>query len=213
MFYVNNRYPATIWMCIQWWDPKCPSSAETWRTEGWFRLEPGENTRLNVSELDDMRTIGNSHFYYFITASDGAYWAGPFQTECPNTAFDWCLAKTGPGATSYGFRELIVTTADCTLIPSPASPRDMIGTWVTNTEGIEITMKLTQSGSAVSGNATTNVSPDVMPVSGTCIGNNVHLTDSSGQVQFNGSFTDDNTVTGTFKLGSDSGPSTLKRTG
>jgi hypothetical protein len=210
-FYINNQYPATIWVCIQWWDPACPSTAETWRTEGWFQFEPGETGYCNIAELQDMRNVGDSYFYYYIEASDGAYWAGPFGTWCPNTAFNWCNAVTGPDARNLGFRELVVTTADYTLVPVPLNPRTMMGKWVTTVTGITVTMDLIQSGSAVSGTSTTNISPDVLPVSGSVSGNNVSLQDSTGRVAFNGAFTDDNTVTGTFRLDTLSGPATLSR--
>ena len=47
-----------------------------------------------------------------------------------------------------------------------------------------------------------------MPVAGSVSGDNVNLHDSTKQVVFNGTFTDDNTVMGSVTLGSDTGPAT-----
>jgi len=212
MFYLSNHYPATVWLSIQWHDPHC--QPEPWRTVGWFQFEPGETAWCNVPELQDMRTIGNSHFYYYIEAADGAYWAGPYPTNCPNEAYNWCLNQNSPTAHSYGFRELIITTANFTLTTIPLG-HSIIGNWKTSVQGIDIFLSLAQSGSNITGSARTNLGPDVFPVTGSFSDPNVSLQshlDATTTLAFTGAFTGDNTIGGNYTLGTLSGTATLTRT-
>jgi len=102
------------------------------------------------------------------------------------------------------------------LTPEPRltvgiTPRNITGTWKGSAQGIDVTMKLVQNGSSVSGTATTNVGPDVIPMGGSVNGNAVHLADSKNVVIFDGAFTDDNTIPGTVSLGGQAGDTTLFR--
>jgi hypothetical protein len=212
MFYLTNHYPATVWLSIQWNDARC--QGQPWRTVGWFQFEPGETAWCNIPELRDLRSIGNSHFYYFIESSDGAFWAGPFPTNCPDDAYNWCLDQNSPSARSLGFRELIVTTADFTLTTIPLSGHSIIGNWKTTVLNIDINMTLTESGAGVSGSATTSLGPQVFAVTGSHSDPNVALQsqlDARTALVFNGAFSDNNTISGSFTLGTDSGLATLRR--
>ena len=118
----SNHYKTTIWIAFQWFDKNC--QGEQWRTEGWFQFEPGESNWLNLPALADLRQLGNSHFYYYIQAADGAVWAGPYQTYCPNEYFSWCLNQSSSAARLLGFREIVIQSSDyfLTVIPGDLSP-------------------------------------------------------------------------------------------
>ena len=126
MIIINNHYPATIWFAIQWYDPACGATGEPFRMEGWFKFEAGEYASLNISQLQDLRQVGN-HFYYFIIASDGAVWAGPFASACPQDGFFTCIdAPAGANTTVRGFREIIIENQPdytFTLLPNGIRPR------------------------------------------------------------------------------------------
>jgi hypothetical protein len=108
-------------------------------------------------------------------------------------------------------RDSLVPEPQLTVGAPPPVPRNMTGTWTSSAQGIDVNMKLVQNGTAVTGSATTNLGPDVLPMSGSVNGDSVHLVDSTNTVKFDGKFTDNNTIPGTVAIGDQAGPATLHR--
>jgi len=141
MFIVSNHYPANISFALQYHDPACRAD-DPFRAEGWFNFVPGEQSALNIPALEDLRNTNNSHFYYHITAADGAVWSGPFVNNCPNSAFNFCSTDQNPADQPRGFIELIIAGfADFTLSVIPGlqprvdirTERHQLGGWITAT--------------------------------------------------------------------------------
>lgn len=141
MFIVSNHYPSNISLALQFHDPVC-SSVDPFRVVGWFNFVPGEHAALNIPALVDLRNTQNSHFYFHITADDGAVWAGEFANNCPNSAFDFCSTDQNTGDIQRGFREIIIAgQRDFTLNIIPniqprvrvSTERHQLGGWITAT--------------------------------------------------------------------------------
>ncbi|HLW72319.1 MAG TPA: hypothetical protein VKS22_17070 [Candidatus Binataceae bacterium] len=138
-----NHYRAQVWIAFQWFDPNCQGGSEPFRTEGWFNFQPGDSSWLNISELADLRRVGSTHFYYYVEAADGAVWAGPYVTNCPSSAFNWCNYQNDPSTRAPGFREIIISNTpdySINLIPGDLQPTIQVSTeknqeggWVTVT--------------------------------------------------------------------------------
>jgi hypothetical protein len=136
----RNHYHHRVWLAFQWSDASC--GASPWRIQGWWQFAPGEVGTLNIPRLpNDLRQVGNSHFYYFVEADDGAVWSGEFGTWCPHEGFEWCDGQTSATARLLGFREVINTQPDLTIAIGPnvnpvidvRTERHQLGGWVTVT--------------------------------------------------------------------------------
>jgi hypothetical protein len=139
MFIVANHYHTNISFALQYYDPACRSD-DPFRAEGWFNFIPGEQAALNIPALNDLRNTNNSHFYYHISAADGAVWAGPYANNCPHRAFNFCSTDQNPADLQRGFREIIIAgQADFTLNIIPIlqprvdvrTERHQLGGWIT----------------------------------------------------------------------------------
>ena len=89
------------------------------------------------------------------------------------------------------------------------------GDWTTTALGITVNLHLTQTGQSVKGTAKTNLSGQTFNVTGSAKYPKVHLAaqlDPVHQITFDGTFENAKSIKGTFRIGSDSGAATLRRT-
>jgi uncharacterized membrane protein len=110
----TNNYQATIWAMIEWYHPGCPDGGD-WEKAGWWQIEPGGSAVVYGGDLKDINPI----WYYYAHASDGAYWAGPYEEIVPSTAFDWCSDTANTDSRTIGMRELDIGSDDYTLTFTP----------------------------------------------------------------------------------------------
>lgn len=102
-----NNYPETVWVTIEWYHPDCEDGGD-WEKAGWWKIDPGQCKTAYGGSLRDV----NRYWYFYAHASDGAYWAGPYEDVVPHTAFDWCSDTGSTDSRVVGLRELDIDSND-----------------------------------------------------------------------------------------------------
>jgi uncharacterized membrane protein len=107
-----NHYPRTISTVIMFYSPdSCGGEGGDFEQMGWWNIEPGACALVYANDLEDLNRYW---FYYAISFSDGAFWAGDLQSQVPLDAFSlcWNIGISGPPMKQIGYRELDIGDND-----------------------------------------------------------------------------------------------------
>jgi uncharacterized membrane protein len=98
----HNSYSSGLWLAVGYYHPDCSDGGD-WAKKGWWRLEPGKTATVLWTT--------NKYSTFFAEADDGAFWAGPYHTNLPLQAFDWCWNTASSQGEDVGMRLITVTNA------------------------------------------------------------------------------------------------------
>ena len=86
--YFGSRYPARLWVCLDFYDPENCAQYGGWKNRGWWAIDPG-----NVAYV---LNTSYRNVYFYAEAADGAVWSGPYgPVPVYQRAFDDCNTGTG----------------------------------------------------------------------------------------------------------------------
>src|SRR5690349_1753030 len=84
--YVHNGSATTMYVALAYHSPGC--EGDNWAKKGWWAIAPGGRATVRGG-------ASNGAKYFWYAENDGGQvWAGPFMTQLPSRAFDWCW-RTG----------------------------------------------------------------------------------------------------------------------
>lgn len=98
----NNAYRSPLWLAVGYYSPNCPDGGD-WSKKGWWHLNPGEAKTVLWTT--------NAYSLFYAEADDGAHWAGPYSTDLPFEAFDWCWDTASSNGEQAGMRLIHATNA------------------------------------------------------------------------------------------------------
>jgi hypothetical protein len=98
----QNRYSRGLWLAVGFYNPGCPDGGN-WGKKGWWRLEPGQAATALATT--------NTYSTFYAEADDGRIWAGPYTTNVPLQAFDWCWNTGSSSGDIVGMRLVSATNA------------------------------------------------------------------------------------------------------
>lgn len=102
--YFRNRTGESVWVAYAYSSPGCSDGGD-WAKKGWWRLAPGATAKVRSG------FVGGSKFFFYAHGEGGSpEWSGPFVTNLPQQAFDWCWNTAGSSGTDRGLQKLIVPT-------------------------------------------------------------------------------------------------------
>jgi uncharacterized membrane protein len=107
MLSFTNGYSQVLSVAIMWYHPNCPDGGD-WEKKGWWNINPGNTAHVLDLDLDET----NRYYYFYAEAVDGHTWSGPYFTNVPSEAFDWCENTGSTTSRSLGFRELDIGDND-----------------------------------------------------------------------------------------------------
>jgi hypothetical protein len=96
-FNFRNGYSRRLWVVVGYFSPGC-QEGDDWSKVGWYQLDPGG--------MAIVLWTTNSFTYFYAEADDGTVWAGPFATQVPLSAFDWCWNTGSTASVTVGMREM-----------------------------------------------------------------------------------------------------------
>jgi uncharacterized membrane protein len=97
-----NNYSHGLYVAVGYYHPNCPDGGN-WGKKGWWRLEPGQAATVLWTT--------NTYSNFYAEADDGAHWSGPYHTNLPMQAFDWCWNTASSQGESVGMRLITVSNA------------------------------------------------------------------------------------------------------
>jgi large repetitive protein len=100
--FFRNLYPSTVSVCVVFYDTTCPETP--WRKAGWWNIAYGETDEIWNGTLQTSQLSVN--WYFFASASDGAYWAGNPQVLVTDAAFDQCVSDNTGDTIQVGLRDV-----------------------------------------------------------------------------------------------------------
>jgi Protein of unknown function (DUF1036) len=98
----SNNYSRGVWLAIGYYSPGCSDGGD-WAKKGWWRLEPGQAATVLWTT--------NTYSTFYAEADDGAVWNGPYHTNLPIQAFDWCWNTASSTGQDVGMRLVSATNA------------------------------------------------------------------------------------------------------
>jgi len=98
----KNDHPSGVWIAVGYYHPNCPDGGD-WAKKGWWRLEPGQSATVLWTT--------NAYSTFYAEADDGAHWSGPYVTDLPFQAFDWCWNTASTNGEWVGMRLITVSNA------------------------------------------------------------------------------------------------------
>jgi len=98
----HNGYGPRIWVAVGYYSPGCEDGSN-WAKKGWWRLDAGETKTVLWTT--------NTYSTFYAEAEDGAFWAGPYVTDLPFPAFDWCWFTATNNGEDAGMRLVSVSNA------------------------------------------------------------------------------------------------------
>jgi uncharacterized membrane protein len=107
MLAFRNGYNQPVWVFVAWYSPGCKDGSN-WEKEGWWNM--GTNQTVNVLDFD-LREV-NRYYLFYAESSDGVTWTGPYFTQAPQEAFDWCYNTGSTDSRTLGMRELDIGDND-----------------------------------------------------------------------------------------------------
>jgi uncharacterized membrane protein len=99
-----NQTNTTVFVAIMFFDDDvCGGDYGDWRTQGWWRLAPGETKSVHSLDL-----FHNRYYYYYAKGNDGRVWEGTYgDVYVYSGAFDSCIDIGSTGADDVvGMRQL-----------------------------------------------------------------------------------------------------------
>jgi Protein of unknown function (DUF1036) len=101
--YFNNRTGQKLFVAYAYAWPACPDGGD-WAKKGWYAIMPGATAKVQSG------AVGGSKFFYFAESDDRRLqWAGPFVTNLPVNAFDWCWNTASSNGRDLGMRKVLVS--------------------------------------------------------------------------------------------------------
>ena len=98
----QNNHGRRLWASIGYYSPGCSDGGD-WAKKGWWRLDPGQAATVLWTT--------NDYSTFYAEDDVGATWSGPYTTQLPFNAFDWCWNTGQTGAENVGMRLITVTNA------------------------------------------------------------------------------------------------------
>ena len=98
----KNNFSSPLSVAVMWYNTQlCGGEGGNWATEGWWNINPGQETHTNV-------WTANRYFYFFAEAENGAVWAGNFgPVAATPQEFQGCVAIGNTQDTlSLGMRQV-----------------------------------------------------------------------------------------------------------
>lgn len=96
----HNSYSRGLYVAVGYYSPGCPDGGD-WAKEGWWRLEPGQAATVLWTT--------NTYSTFYAEADDGRVWVGPYVTNLPLEAFDWCWNTGSSSGDDVGMRLVSAT--------------------------------------------------------------------------------------------------------
>ena len=97
--YILNNTTQSTWVVYAYASPGCEGGVD-WAKKGWWEVTPGATAKIHTGY------VGGSKFFYYAENDSGAQWAGPFFTNLPWNAFDWCWTTASSQGRQLGLRKL-----------------------------------------------------------------------------------------------------------
>lgn len=97
-----NSHPSRVWIAVGYYNPGCQDGSQ-WAKKGWFKLEVGASAIVLWTT--------NAYMTFYAEADNGAHWSGPYHTNLPMQAFDWCWNTASTQGENAGMRLITVTNA------------------------------------------------------------------------------------------------------
>jgi hypothetical protein len=98
----RNGYSHRLWVAIGYYSPGCEDGSN-WAKRGWYQLDPGQSAIVLWTT--------NDYSTFYAEADDGTFWAGPYSTQVPLSAFDWCWFTGSTASHLVGMRLVHATNA------------------------------------------------------------------------------------------------------
>ena len=98
--YVHNGTASTMYVALAYHSPNC--DGDNWAKKGWWQIGPGGRATIRGGASN-----GAKYFWYAENEA-GMQWAGPFVTNLPSRAVDWCWRTSSTDSRPKGLRMLLV---------------------------------------------------------------------------------------------------------
>jgi uncharacterized membrane protein len=94
----QNSYSSYVWVAIATYNASCGGFGG-WEVKGWWGISPGASSYV--------ANTCNRYLYFYAEASNGAYWAGPYDFQVSEGVFDFCPPSgVGIEGATTGMREI-----------------------------------------------------------------------------------------------------------
>jgi len=95
--YFKNKTNELLWVVYGYYAPGC--EGVDWAKKGWWSLAPSQTKKVHSGY------VGNSYWLFFAEADDfSPVWSGPYFTQIPWNAFDWCWNTGSTNSRTLGLR-------------------------------------------------------------------------------------------------------------
>jgi uncharacterized membrane protein len=98
----QNNHGRRLWVAVGYYSPGCSDGGD-WAKKGWWRLDPGQAATVLWTT--------NEYSTFYAEDDVRAHWSGPYTTQLPFSAFDWCWDTGQTGAETVGMRLVTVSNA------------------------------------------------------------------------------------------------------
>lgn len=108
--YFHNKTSATLWIVYAHYRPECVEDGGVkWEKKGWYKVTPGNTVKVWSG------WAGGEKFFFYAEDHVGHVWAGPFFTDIPWSAFEWCWQTGSNMARTLGMRKFFASNMDYTV--------------------------------------------------------------------------------------------------
>jgi Protein of unknown function (DUF1036) len=98
----HNAHGHRLWLSVGYYSPGCEDGSN-WAKRGWYELDPNQSAIVLWTT--------NTYSTFYAEGEDGAHWSGPYVTELPFNAFDWCWFTGSTQGEDVGMRLITVSNA------------------------------------------------------------------------------------------------------
>lgn len=100
--YFKNSTQDTIFVAYGYHAPGCEGGTD-WAKKGWYRIVPGGTAKVFSGIAG-----GRKYFFFAENEAGTSSWSGPFFTQLPSRAFDWCWTTGSSDSRTLGLSKLEV---------------------------------------------------------------------------------------------------------
>ncbi|MEX5258478.1 DUF1036 domain-containing protein [Kocuria arenosa] len=102
LYFYNNTID-TVYVAYAYYAPGCEGGVD-WAKKGWYHLTAGSTVKVRTGWAGPGK-------YFFFAENDArtTSWTGPFFTQLPSRAFDWCWATGSTDSRNLGLTKIEVS--------------------------------------------------------------------------------------------------------
>ena len=108
LYFHNNYSKATVLLAVGLPDNSCFSSGAAFNKRGWWSIKYGDTVEVFSGDLSKIIPF---ICYFYAIASDGTFWAGPYDNLVSHSKFDQCWYDDTGMDWNRGFRYFTMGTS------------------------------------------------------------------------------------------------------